>query len=172
MEWYTYALIAVGVLVLALIIINLLKEYRYIKIIESVKQILFQHLKKGEIIEHNPEHIYHVEFQNEKAYLIKLLDMNQNHEVIITNADNVVINHDISNWKRSTKPHFVPGMKEFIKYHIKDMECVKIVLIYPNCHNITKYINESDCYIVQKFQKVDGIYFLRYEELGEFLENQ
>ncbi|MBN2540751.1 MAG: hypothetical protein JXB08_04425 [Bacilli bacterium] len=170
MEWYFYLLIAIGSFVLLFVLLYLLRHYRYIKIVESVKRILFEKFKDADVIEHNPNHSYQLEFQAEKTYLIKLIDMNSNHELIITNADNVVVNQNIQDWKRSTKPHFIPGMKEFIRYQSDYNESIKIVLIYPDCYNITKYINESDCYLVKKFQKVDGIYFIQFNSLGEFLE--
>jgi len=161
----------IGFLVIVMIF-NLFKEYQYMKIIESVKKTFAGYFHHGEVIEHNQEHFYHVEFKDGRTYLIKLVIMNPKHELIITNSDNVVINDNIRGWQRSTKPHTIFEMKEFIRYKKEDKSIIKIVLIYPNCHNITKYTNESDCYIVPEFKKVDGLYFIRYNQLINFLKKQ
>jgi len=166
------ALIVLAVIIGIAIVFNLMKEYRYMKIIESVKTILSDHFGHGEVMEHNQEHPFHVEYKDDLTYLFKVVDLNPNHEVIITNADNVVINKDIKEWKRSSHPHFLPGMKEFLKYQDEAKTLVKVVLIYPDCHNITKYTNESDCYIVKDFEKVDGLYFVTFNKLRDFLKKQ
>ncbi len=166
------SVIVIIVFLVIVVIINLVKEYQYVKIIESVKKMFAGYFHHGEVVEHNQEHIYHIEFKDHNTYLIKLVIINPKHELIITNSDNVVINDNIRGWQRSSKPHTIFGMKEFIRYKKEDKSIIKIVLIYPNCHNITKYTNESDCYIVSEFKKVDGLYFIRYNQLKTFLKKQ
>ena len=112
--------------------------------------------------------LFNITFNDKKTYLIKLVFVNSKHEIIITNSEKVVINKDIKGWKKSTKPNFVSGIKEFINYK-KEESPIKIVVIYPDCYKIIKYTNESDAYIVDIYKKIDGVYYVRYVNLVELL---
>jgi hypothetical protein len=169
MEWYEIVLLVLAILLVFAITLLGIQILRYKTINENIEKVIKKHYPNIEITKYKAQMIYQLEFETEKRYIIKLIDMKPQSEVIITNSERVVVNDDIKGWKRSTKPNFVAGIKEFIKIESKS-ELVKIVLIYPNCHNITKYINESDVFLVKKFQKVNDIYYLRFRDLAEFLE--
>jgi len=171
MEWYEILIIALAALIIFFGFPEIWKYARFHKIVRKTTDLINSKGIKA-VTTKKQNNAHHLEFSNDKEYLIKILDMNPTHEVIVTNTDNVAINEEIKNWKRSTKPHFVPGMRQFITENKNSAKHVKIVLIYPGCHNITKYINESDAHVVSKFQKVDGTYFIRFADLEEFLENQ
>lgn len=167
--WYEYLL---GILGLIIVILMFYFGFRILRINivrDRIKEIILSEHHNVEITTHKVNYLYHLEFVKEKQYLIKVIDINPRYEVIITNSDKIVINDDIKNWKRSTKPHFVPGVREFFKLET-DIPTVKVIVVYPNCHNITKYINECDAFKVDKYQKVDGVYFIKFPELGDFLK--
>ncbi|HOO44208.1 MAG TPA: hypothetical protein PKU69_03965 [Bacillota bacterium] len=169
MEWYEILLVVLTSFIFLFFLQDMIKRSRYAKIVIKITSVIKERFDAHQLHIHHAEDAYQFEFG---GYLIKLIDMNPANEVIITNSDRVVINHDIKNWKRSTKPHFVAGMKEFMEYQVPGTDLTKIVLIYPSCHNITKYINESDCHLVEKYQKIDGMYFIKYQDLKEFLNNR
>ncbi len=172
MEWYEILIIALSGLTILIVLQITYKIIRFKNVINKLKLLISESKSDIDITTFKQSNNHHIEFTDTKKYIIKIIDMNPFYEVIITKSDKVVINDDIRNWRRSTKPHFVPGMEDFISLNKTDKNIVKIVLIYPGCHNITKYINESDAHVVEKFQRVDGIYFIRYGELKEFLAKQ
>lgn len=170
MEWWEIGLLILAILLVMFTIYVGLKRMRYQGIIERFKEKLNQMGIEAEVMSFQPTDLYQIKLLSDKTFLFKLIDMNPRYEVIITNAEKVVINDDIKNWRRATKPRFVSGIKPFIKTQDKDPSVVKVILIYPGCHNITKYINESDCYLVDRFQKIDDLYYIKFEELGDFLK--
>ena len=112
------------------------------------------------------------ETENE-IYLIKIVDIPENYELIITNPLFWCINDKPSTWKRSTKPRLVPGVEGFVKYEsVAEKKCVKIAIIYPNCRNISHYLNESDVELVSYKKPAESVYFVRYNELDAFFESR
>lgn len=172
MEWYEILTIVVIALSLIVVGFSLLKKRRYNKIIERVVNKFQSAFEVEEFHAYPALNVYQLEFKTDKKFLVKIIDMSPGHEIVITNADHVVINQDIAHWHRTTKPHFVAGIKDFLKLKSEIEELVKIVLIYPGCYNITKYTNEHDCYLVPKYQIVDGLYFIQYRDLAGFLAKQ
>jgi len=168
MEWYEILIMILAVILLMSIFFLGFRILRYKNTKKIISNIIKEKYPDINLKMYKQDNIYQFEFETDKRYLIKLLDINPKNEVIITNSEKVVINDDIKGWKRSTKPNFVAGIKEFIKMK----NAIKIVLIYPDCHNITKYINESDVFLAAKFQKIDGLYYIRFGELIEFLNKQ
>ncbi|MDC7242605.1 MAG: hypothetical protein PQJ44_01170 [Sphaerochaetaceae bacterium] len=171
MEWYEILLILIALIIIIYVLIIVFSKIRYRNILKAVTSVINNQYPNANIITKSPEDIYQIGFIQEKEYLIKIIDMNPKHEVIITNSERVVINDDIKGWKRSTKPNFVDGIKDFMKYN-NNNELIKIVLLYPSCYNITKYINESDAFKVKEFQEIDSIYYLRFKNLIKFLKKQ
>ncbi len=170
MQWWEILLLVAALMLVILTIFLGLKRIRYQGIIERVKESFKQAGIEGEVSTFHPDDLYQIKLVNERTYLFKIIDMNPRYEVIITNAEKVVINDDIKNWRRATKPRFVSGIKAFIRESKQDLTVVKIVLIYPGCHNITKYINESDCYLVDSGQKIDDLHYLRFQDLKDFMK--
>lgn len=106
------------------------------------------------------------------TYLVKVLYFNPKHELIITNPHYWCINQNIKNWKRSSKPVLVEGVKEFQDIKASsDISIHKIAIIYPYCYNITRYLNESDVEIVTPKKSAYGVYFVRFNELEVFFKN-
>ena len=126
-------------------------------------------VKEPNITLKNNKDIYQIAVKSSIEILIKIIDMSPKDEVIITNSSKVVINDDISGWRKSSKPNFVSGINEFIKLKTEN-ESIKIILFYPDCHKIIKYKNESDVFVVEKNQKIDDIYYLKFQELEEFMK--
>ena len=169
MEWYEI----LPIILLVIFVLSLLYFFvigsNYNKSIADITEVFSKIQKSNEIIVRNKTDLYQIEVVGIKRFLIKTLIVNPSNEIIITNSEKVIINSDIKDWKRSTKPNFVSGISEFIKFEKKEKNLIKIVLIYPDCHNITKYINESDCYVVDKSKPVDSLYFIKYKDLRDFL---
>lgn len=170
MDWWQILLIVVAGLALITIIYNYLIKVRNKNIINKTIEVINTSLEKPEIELYPFDNLYQIKLLSNKEYLIKILSMSPKHELIITNSNKVIINDDPKNFKRSAKPDFVSGIKEFSRLNL-DKLYIKIVLIYPDCHNITKYINESDVITVDSNKKIDDIYFVKFNKLEEFLRN-
>jgi len=107
----------------------------------------------------------------ETLFLIKIIRMNPAHELIITNPSSWCINANPREWKRQSNPSRVLGVEAFRDFPIgSDKKSEKVALIVPNCHNISRYLNESDVELVTMKKKVAGIRFVRFQELAEFLD--
>lgn len=171
MQWWEIGLIVLASLGIFLVIYYAISVVRYKKIIDKTSSLISNVFSNPQIQTFKNEDLVQMTFKDKKQYSIKLIDMNIKHEIIITNSDRVIVNENIKGWKRSTKPNFVPGMREYFNNNNSGNH-IKIVLIYPGCHNIIKYINESDVYIVEKYQKVDNVYFIKFPDLEEFLKKQ
>ncbi|XMB72834.1 hypothetical protein RJI07_02730 [Mycoplasmatota bacterium WC30] len=169
MMWWEILLVVLAGLILLFSAYFLIVKLRYNTVTKNVANVFRKMFKNANIDMLHSGDIYQMEVQTEKRYLIKLIDINPRYELIITNADRVVINENAKEWRGSSKPHFVSGIRRFMKYEQTDKNIIKIVLIYPNCHNITKYTNESDAFKVKKNQKIDGLYFIKFGNLEEFL---
>jgi len=118
---------------------------------------------------------FHMTAETEdEVYLIKIVDIPETNELIITNPLFWCINDKPSSWKRSTKPRLVPGVEEFMAYvpETEDRKHVKIAIVYPNCRSISHYINESDVEIVSYGKKVEGVYFIKMNELNDFFASR
>ncbi|XFA98808.1 hypothetical protein ACAG96_08020 [Candidatus Izemoplasma sp. B36] len=171
MEWWEILLIVIAGLALMIIIYNCLIKLRNKNIINKTIEVINTSLENPKIELCSFDNLYQIKFLSKKEYFIKILPMSPKHELIITNSNKVIINDDPKNFKRSAKPDFVPGIKQFSELNL-DRENIKIILVYPDCHNITKYINESDVITIDSSNIVDGIYYIKYKELEEFLKNQ
>lgn len=171
MQWWEYILLALAISCVLVVVYIVMSKVKYRNIIENTSKLISNVFSNAKIETFRAEDITQITFNHHKDYSIKLIHMNSRHEVIITNSDRVIVNENIKDWKRSTKPNFVKGMREYFKSNSNDNH-IKIVLIYPDCHNITKYLNESDVILVERFQKIDNVYFIKYSDLEEFLRNQ
>ncbi|MCK5731653.1 MAG: hypothetical protein KAH13_01405 [Tenericutes bacterium] len=168
MRW-EILLIVLAVLCVISICYYIFKVVRYKNVIANISNVIMDNANEPIVTLKNHGDIYQMSYQSSNEFLIKIIDMSPKDEVIITNSNKVVINDDISGWRKSSKPNFVSGIKEFIKLKSKE-EVIKIILLYPDCHRIIKYKNESDVFIVEKNQKIDNIYYIRFKDLGEFIK--
>jgi hypothetical protein len=136
---------------------------------ESVLNYFKQVLPETELIKSNEKFFqYCFEFNN-SIYLIKVLPFDLQHELIITNQYYWCINADLKGWKRSTIPDLFPGVREFLNYNVDTQKkVVKMALILPDCHNIIRYLNESDVAKVKPTDLVYGVYFVKAIELNLF----
>jgi hypothetical protein len=119
---------------------------------------------------HPGTHFFHLEIQTEEtSYLVKVIRMNSNHELILTNPRYWCVNDNPRDWKRQSRPNLIPGVESFLNYRLENsQQPVKIALIYPGCHNISRYLNESDVELVSWQKSVNGIHFVRKDELPDF----
>jgi hypothetical protein len=116
---------------------------------------------------------YQIELINDKTkIIIKVIESKESFEFIITNADNWIINRSPQHWNRKTKPDFIPKTKAFIEYSDSDVNLIKIVVIYPTCKHVIRYLNESDTVIMKDSDNFRGINFVRFDKLDDFLKNQ
>jgi hypothetical protein len=103
-------------------------------------------------------------------YLIKVLPFQPAHELIVTNPTSWCINDKPRDWRRSSKPNLIPGVADFLaRKPIGNLPIMRIAVVVPNCHNITRYLNESDVEIVKPGDLVYGAYLMRLSDLQDFI---
>ncbi|MDP3130948.1 MAG: hypothetical protein Q8N15_06450 [Bacillota bacterium] len=110
---------------------------------------------------------------SEAVYLVKVVPMNPAHELILTNRLFWCVNADLKNWKRSTKPDLIPGVKAFLDdAPATTKQIVRIALVYPGCHRITRYLNESDVEIVRPDKPAEGVHFMTFDRFADFFASR
>jgi len=98
-----------------------------------------------------------------------MIFINPQSELIVTNPDSWCINDNPRTWNRSTPPNLVKGVAAFRALKpTDDRRLVKIGLIYPDCRNISKYLNECDVRLIKDGLEVDGVSLLRFGEISAF----
>ncbi|MCK7486984.1 MAG: hypothetical protein MZU97_16865 [Bacillus subtilis] len=64
----------------------------------------------------------------------------------------------------------IPGVAEFLAWKpLENLPLVRIGVVVPGCHNITRYLNECDVEIVKPGDLVYGAYLMRLADLQDFL---
>ncbi|HOW37774.1 MAG TPA: hypothetical protein P5154_03120 [Candidatus Izemoplasmatales bacterium] len=105
----------------------------------------------------------------ERLILVKIVLMGPENELIITNPDFWCINSNPRTWSRSSAPVLIPGVKSFREYSPESAKrVVKIGLIYPDCANISRYLNESEVELVRPTTDVNGMRIIRFPSLSDF----
>jgi len=170
MEPYQVIILIAGVSVLLIISLWILGRHSYNlrkeKIETAIRKLLPDCLLTWEHVS-SPFQL-RVETDGE-VVLIKVIPFAINHELIITNPTFWCVNQSPQSWKRSSTPELVPGVEAFMKAKPETAKSVrKIALIYPGCHNITRYLNESDVEVVTCRKAVNSVYFVRFSELEDF----
>lgn len=138
---------------------------------KAVKEYFNNVLPQIELIKSTANFYQYSFVLNETTYLIKVLPFDLSRELIITNQYFWCINADLKGWKRSTVPDLFSGVKEFVNLKPEPgQQIIKIALILPDCHNITRYLNESDVKKVTYKDLVYGVYFVKAIELQLFFD--
>ena len=169
MYWWEILLLVIGLFAVVVALFYCISFIRYKTVINNASKVILSVFEDAHLDMYRKDDIYQIKFSNQNTYYVKIIDMNPHHEVIITNSDKVIINENIKDWKRSTKPNFISNMTEFIRNNNEENH-IKIALIYPECHNITKYINESDVFVLKPNQKIDQVYYVKYQDFYDFLK--
>ena len=138
------------------------------------KQNITMSLEKelpGCIIQEGSPHVpydYLVETES-SIYLIKVVVLPVNNELIVTNENYWCKNANLKGWKRSTNPDLVDGVREFRQFSlVQTKRLIRLGIVYPGAHNITVYLNEADVEIVKVGMKAYGVYLIRYEDMAQF----
>ncbi|MFA5006137.1 MAG: hypothetical protein WC509_01530 [Candidatus Izemoplasmatales bacterium] len=104
-------------------------------------------------------------------YAVKVVPLRFGSELILTNRLYWCENDDPGNWKRSTKPTLVKGVAAFLEETPNTAKrIVRIALLYPTAHNVTRYLNESDVELVRPEKAVEGVHFVPFDRLKAFLK--
>lgn len=169
MDWEYYVVIAIILLVAFAILLTSLASGQKKKAFAEYKARLvekfgFEHVR--EAMHHS--HAWQAESED-TIYLIKPVWFNPKHELIITNRLFWCINDDPKSWKRSSKPVLVDHVKGFLEYEVSTSKLIKrVAIILPDCHNITRYLNESDVELVTPKKEAYGVYFVRGPQFDDF----
>jgi len=113
---------------------------------------------------------YQFRIETDKVvYLVKLVVIGPQNELIITNPDFWCINSDPKSWNRSSSPKLVHGVKDFRTWiESSNKKIFRLALIFPGCRNITLYKNESDVEVVHPETDVFGVWIVQFDFLKDF----
>lgn len=161
------AITLVGLIVLVFIVINKkLFAKSYIKIQETI--VSSENLNEIAVLDWGD--LFHFSYsKNGVKTIVKVIHSKEDYEFIITNSNKWTINTDPKQWTRKTTPVFIESAEDFINFK-SDEQLRKIVVIYPDCRRIIRYLNESDTVIVNLHDNTNGVHFVKFSELKEFLE--
>jgi len=166
-------LIGAGIFAVLVALASVLVKAEYFNSIKKIAKSLQQLKPESEFKVFGRDEIYHIEIcDSHLKYLLKIVKSKAEYEFIITNSEKWIVNQSPQQWTRKTKPIFIDNSKEFIDLKDEVSNLVKIVVIYPSCKRIIHYLNESDTVIVKEEDKVNGIHFVRYENVEKFIKNQ
>jgi len=105
----------------------------------------------------------------ETLMIVKWIRMDPRHELIITNPDAWCLNDDPQSWRRSSTPRLISGVASFRKIPMdSSKKTFRLALLDPGCHNVTRYLNESEVETVRWEKPIHGVHFVRLGELGDF----
>ena len=170
MEPYQVFILIVGILVILIIMIMLINRKISLLRKQAIQEKLQHHLPDGIFTRYHASSPFQIQIETEnRVFVIKIIPFSINHELIITAPKSWCVNESPKAWKRSSTPELVPLVSGFMDYKPSfDKKTVKIALIYPGCHNITRYLNESDVELVSYSKQVYGIFFIRFHELDDY----
>ncbi|MBN2503953.1 MAG: hypothetical protein JXB20_01260 [Bacilli bacterium] len=173
MEVEEILLLVLGIVILISIVAYILYKQYNRKIKENIEKKFAEKYPDSVFTWHPLGHHYQLLAETEAhLFVIKVVRFALNHELIITNPTYWCINRSPKEWRRSSKPELVSHVKSFIDFVPESSKkIIKVALIYLGCHNISRYINESDVELVSYRKKVNGVYFVRYSELTGFFQS-
>ncbi len=170
METWEYVLVAAAIVILLSAAAYFFAIAYHKRLKETIVAKFRKRYNKITVDGANERHGYQLMVETENVlFLIKIIKFSLNHELIITNPTHWCINRSPREWRRQSKPEIVPGVKTFLDYKPdNDKRLVKIALVYPSCHNISRYLNESDVELVDYQKNINNVYFVRFIELENF----
>jgi len=137
--------------------------------VDAVKAILAITFPNADIVVSHDRLSLHVAGLKQQ-YLIKIMPFQPAHELIVTNPTSWCVNDKPRDWRRSSKPILIPGVADFLAWKpLENLPLVRIGVVVPGCHNITRYLNECDVEIVKPGDLVYGAYLMRLADLQDFL---
>jgi hypothetical protein len=137
--------------------------------LDAVKAVVSSVLPGQSIVPLTNGHELSVE-GSRHLYFIKVLPFHPAHELIVTNPTSWCVNDKPRDWRRSSKPNLIPGVADFLsRKPAGNLPIIRIGVVVPNCHNITRYLNESDVEIVKPGDLVYGAYLMRLSDLQDFI---
>jgi len=166
-------LVGASVFAFLVFLANILVKNNYSKLVKKITKELEMINPDFKIKSYKRDDVFQFEINNiDYKIYIKLVKSRSEYEFIITNSNKWIVNQSPQQWTRKTKPIFIEKSKEFSDFMIESTTYKKVVLIYPSCKRIIRYLNESDTVIVKEDQAFNRVNFIRYENLKEFMKNQ
>ena len=140
-------------------------------IFRKIKKEEFEKFLEKPVIKSDNK-IYDFRYEDDKkVYLFKCVRISPSHEVIITNKYYWIDNDNIKEYKRSKKPNLINGVKELKDYiYETEKKVIKVGVIYPFCHNIIMYINESDVVKVDPKRNCYGNRMVMIDDVKEVID--
>lgn len=173
MGFWEYFFISITVIAIFIFVLQINQRITYVKDLNAIKDEILSINSDFSVELYEKDNPFQIKIESlEKVVLVKLVKARDTYEFIITNANKWVVNSDPKQWSRRTKPNFIEGSENFIKYNDSTKKLIKVVLIHPTCKHIIQYLNESDTIILKEDKPVQGVNFIKYPEFIDFVKNQ
>lgn len=170
MQWYVYAAMTAGGLIVLAMLVRFASHHRKNRIKSKIGRMLTQMHPDMEIafLSHDMIGIVH----GHHNVIVKLIVMSPDHELILASKDKWVINRKPSEWKKSSVPDFLPGVGAFRHITRQDDITESIVLVYPRAKIMRYYLNESNVNIFTSGDVVHGSLFLDWDDFLEHMKRK
>ena len=102
------------------------------------------------------------------SYYIRVLTLPSSAELVVNNKTAWQINYGGAKrmGKSFTKKRPIPELNTFILFDPKgDKKVKKIVVVYPDAHNLLQWVNESEMVIIEPKTNVHGVKVVTYKNL-------
>jgi hypothetical protein len=173
LDFWDISIISLVVFIVLVFTIKILIRIRYVKTINNISAKVKEILPNGIIRLYERENVYQIQVDEQNLItLIKVILSREEYEFIITNSNKWTVNNNPLQWTRKSKPMFISDSDAFINIKKTDLPLRKIVLIYPSCKRVIRYLNESDTIMVREKDTVNGINFVQWIDLEKILKNQ
>lgn len=147
--------------IIAIVLIVLGVTYKVCSKIKRKKSYdeVYSYLKRAynEVEEGNDIYDYYVK---DFDTIVKILFLNSSDELVVNSKYKWQINHNMRPGAIPSDSSMVSGIKNFV-----DVDKKKIVIIYKDCYNIKKYINECEMIFVDETTDCYGVNFIKFKNV-------
>lgn len=173
LDFWDILIMSIVVFIVLVFSVKVVIRIKYVNTIKNISAKIKEIIPDGRIILYDREDIYQIQIEEENLItLVKVILSREEYEFIITNSNKWTVNNNPLQWTRKSKPMFITNSEDFINIKNADLPIRKIVLIYPACKRVIRYLNESDTVMVTEKDKVMGINFVQWFDLEKILKNQ
>jgi len=111
---------------------------------------------------------------NETSYVFKIITVPASSEIVVQNKTSWQLNYGGGKRPGKTFPFKkpLPDINPFVLFEprTKNVKYKKILIVYPNAHNLLKWVNESEMVIMDAKTHAYGIKVIRYPDLLEHFD--
>lgn len=165
-----FAFFVLLALVMILYVYHIYPKKALRKVVDEVTQIMGQNSVEYrlELIKNK---VCDFQLETQDALIIfKVVTLSGGTEIQINNKTMWQLNQGMTLGKAPQSQKMLSGIASFMNAEfMADKPIQKMVIVYPNAHNILMYINECEMVFVNPNTNVHGVKVIRYKELAPVL---